>query len=216
MLVLRSTNRPLGYNYILGYGSIFSLNAYSIRYCRTAMPLTKYLPTSEELLKALEEIPSDVDTPEELMSSDVDLEARSLPISRLQDLQTRNQSPVPSTSREQNLVSSDSETGDKIGNASGRVWKTVNNAREYPRGFSKDTGVVQQQFVATESPTDVFLKLMDATVMDNIMFQTNLYINQKQRSVKPVAMNESYSFLGLQFLLRISLASQGKNVLVYR
>lgn len=138
MLVLRSTNRPLGYNYILGYGRIFSLNAYSIRYCRTAMPLTKYLSTSEELLTALAEIPSDVDTPEELMSSDDDLEARSLPISRLQDLQTRNQSPVPSTSREQNLVSSDSETGDEIGNASGRVWKTVNNAREYPRGFSKD------------------------------------------------------------------------------
>lgn len=54
------------------------------------------------------------------------------------------------------------------------------------------------------SPTDVFLTLMYSTVMDNILLQTNLYINQKQKSAKPVALNEFYSFLRLQFLLRYS------------
>jgi hypothetical protein len=44
------------------------------------MPLTKSLSNSEELPTALAEIPTDVDTPEELISSDGDLEARSLPI----------------------------------------------------------------------------------------------------------------------------------------
>ncbi|PSN34411.1 hypothetical protein C0J52_20639 [Blattella germanica] len=47
------------------------------------------------------------------------------------------------------------------------------------------------------SPTDVFLTIWDPVVMDNILFQTNLYMNQKQRRVKAVTLTELNSFLGL-------------------
>ena len=146
-----------------------------------AMPHPRYLTTSEEILEALEEFQIDVDMPEELISSDDD------------DLETRNETIVPNTSTGQNLDSSDSSESETNNNID-RVWKKK-KVIEYIHGFTGNTGVVLQKFEGEDSPTDIFLTVMDSALLDHILFQTNLYINQKQRRTKLVTLNELYSFL---------------------
>lgn len=57
MLVLKSANRPLRYNYGLDNGHIL----FYVTYYRTVLPLTEYLSTSEKSLTTLAAIPSDLD-----------------------------------------------------------------------------------------------------------------------------------------------------------
>ena len=101
------------------------------------------LRDSEDIVAALDEMPSDIDTPEELISSDDD------------DVENRNEI-VSTTFTRQNLGSSSSSESeatdvDDIVSDSGRVWKK-NNVSEYPRGFTGEKGVVLQKFAGKDSP----------------------------------------------------------------
>ena len=51
------------------------------------------------------------------------------------------------------------------------------------------------------TPLDVFLKYIDTDVVDNILFQTNLYVNQRERNFPPLSREEFYGFLGINLIM---------------
>ena len=51
------------------------------------------------------------------------------------------------------------------------------------------------------TPADVFSQFLDTEIVDNIVFQTNLYITQKQRNVSPITREEFYGFVGINMLM---------------
>ena len=51
------------------------------------------------------------------------------------------------------------------------------------------------------SLSDVFLKYFDTDVVDNILFQTNLYANQRERNFAPLNREEFYGFLGINLIM---------------
>ncbi len=51
------------------------------------------------------------------------------------------------------------------------------------------------------TPLDVFLKYIDTDVVDNILFQTNLYANQRERNFPPLSREEFYGFLGINLIM---------------
>lgn len=73
------------------------------------------------------------------------------------DLEAKNQSPVLSTSTELNLVFY-VETENEDYEAKRKIWKTINNAMNNFRSFSKHTGVMEQRFVTKQSFTNDFSK----------------------------------------------------------
>ncbi|GFY40736.1 piggyBac transposable element-derived protein 3 [Trichonephila inaurata madagascariensis] len=66
--------------------------------------------------------------------------------------------------------------------------------------FSIRSGFVDTIFEHLVTPIDFFLQFNDEDIIENIVFQTNLYITEKQNSVRPITVNEIYGFIGLQFL----------------
>ena len=64
------------------------------------------------------------------------------------------------------------------------------------------------------SPSDVFLKYFDTDMVDDILFQTNLYANQRERNFAPFNQEEFYGFLGINLIMGyhelISLADYWK------
>lgn len=66
--------------------------------------------------------------------------------------------------------------------------------------FSLQKGTVQSHFSGKSTPTDIFLTVVDDNILGDIVYQSNLYIQQHQRRVKPITTEEMYDFLGIQFL----------------
>ena len=51
------------------------------------------------------------------------------------------------------------------------------------------------------TPLDVFMKYIDTDVVDNILFQTNLYANHRERNFPPLSREEFYGFLTINFIM---------------
>uniref|UniRef100_A0A0B6ZX71 PiggyBac transposable element-derived protein domain-containing protein n=1 Tax=Arion vulgaris TaxID=1028688 RepID=A0A0B6ZX71_9EUPU len=143
----------------------------------------KYL-TEEEIVIALEEdLPSDIDTPVE-SSSDEELE---------------NNPNVAGSSESQNVQLSDTSSSDEeTFSVIQRNWRKKPISKSLPV-FSKEVGPVLQHFVGKETAADIFLTVLSESTIENVVFQTNLYIQQKQLRVKPVDTREMLSFMGLHF-----------------
>ena len=51
------------------------------------------------------------------------------------------------------------------------------------------------------TPGDVFLKFFDGSVLDDIIYQSNLYANQRQVKMQPISRQEMYGFLGINIVM---------------
>ena len=64
-------------------------------------------------------------------------------------------------------------------------------------------GRAEEHFIECNLPCDYFLKFFDDNIRENIVFQTNLYIQQRQKgkSILPVKERERNGFTGMNFLI---------------
>ena len=69
--------------------------------------------------------------------------------------------------------------------------------------FSSHEGPVTQELGDCDSPCDYFLAFFDDEIRNNVLFQSNLYVNQKQkgRSVLPITERELFGYLGINLLI---------------
>lgn len=58
-----------------------------------------------------------------------------------------------------------------------------------------------EHFSNCSTSSDIFLQYFDMSIIDQILFQSNLYINQKNRSIPPITRNELYAFLGINMVM---------------
>ena len=56
-------------------------------------------------------------------------------------------------------------------------------------------------FTSCHLPADFVLKYLDSDIRESILFQSNLYMNQKQRSVPPMSLEGLYGFLGVNIVM---------------
>lgn len=147
----------------------------------------KYL-TEKEILAVLEEdLPSDIDTPSESSSED-ELGPENGDVAGCSGLQNI-----------QIIPDSDSSDDDTPLSEYQRKWKKTTLSNSLPP-FTKEVGPILQHFVGKETAADIFLTVVPECAIENVVFQTNLYVQQKQRRVKPIEIGEMHAFLGLQFL----------------
>ena len=81
-------------------------------------------------------------------------------------------------------------------------WKTVKIDYEVSQFLFHDEPV-EEHFIDCNSPCGFFLKVFDEKIRENIVFQTNLNIQQKQKrkSILPVKERGFYSFIGVNLLI---------------
>lgn len=58
-----------------------------------------------------------------------------------------------------------------------------------------------EEFADCHTPGDYFLKYYDQKMIDDIIYQSNLYVNQKQRRVPVIMKKEMYGFLGINLVM---------------
>ena len=63
------------------------------------------------------------------------------------------------------------------------------------------SGPVEEHFSNCSTSADIFFQYFDMSIIDQILFQSNLYINQKNLSVPPITRNELYAFLGVNMVM---------------
>jgi hypothetical protein len=145
----------------------------------------------------LEEYPSDVDTPYEDSSDESEEDCYEL------QQQQHCDTPGPSTSGTQQNASSVSseESGDEETNSRPvtRNFRKRDIVTTVPI-FTLQDGIVQQFFAGKTCPTDVFLTVLSENIICDLIFQSNLYIQQKQRHIQPITEQEFCGFLGLPWL----------------
>ncbi len=81
-----------------------------------------------------------------------------------------------------------------------REWKRVEKPSEDDL-FHFPEGPKMEYFSDCQTPADVFFQFLDNETVDNIVFQTNLYINQMERRVPPITRNELYGFIGINMVM---------------
>ncbi len=62
-------------------------------------------------------------------------------------------------------------------------------------------GPIADHFADCETPGDYFLHYFDESTRHDIIYQTNLYINQRQRHVSSVTHQEFLRFIGINFIM---------------
>ena len=63
------------------------------------------------------------------------------------------------------------------------------------------SGPIQDQFAKCSTPGDAFLKFFDGAVLEDIIYQSNLYANQKQVKMQSITQHEMYGFLGINIVI---------------
>ena len=81
-------------------------------------------------------------------------------------------------------------------------WKNVKIDYEVSQ-FLFHEGPVEEHYIDCNSPCDFSLKFFDEKIRENFVFQTNLYIQQKQKgkSVLPVKERVLYGFIGINLFM---------------
>jgi len=82
-----------------------------------------------------------------------------------------------------------------------RRWLKKDQTRVSFGNFDKPEGHVVAEFEGFDSATSVFLKFVDHNIRENVLFQTNLYSNQKGRNVKAFTEAELLTFLGINIVM---------------
>ena len=81
-----------------------------------------------------------------------------------------------------------------------RHWKKVDKPSE-DHVFNYPEGPNIAHFTDCHTQADVFSQFLDTDIIDMILFQTNLYITQRERNVASVTREELYGFLGINMLM---------------
>ena len=81
-----------------------------------------------------------------------------------------------------------------------RQWKKTEKLSEN-HSFDFPEGPNMECFSECHTPADVFFQYLDTDTVDNIVFQTNLYINQRERRVAPITRQEFYGFVGINMIM---------------
>ena len=81
-----------------------------------------------------------------------------------------------------------------------QLWrKREKQQSDHP--FDLPQGPVLDRFSDCVNEGDYLLKFIDAEIREKILYETNLYINQKHRRVPTVTVNDLCSFLGINLLM---------------
>ncbi|KAK3791503.1 hypothetical protein RRG08_055526 [Elysia crispata] len=67
--------------------------------------------------------------------------------------------------------------------------------------FQHPEGPKEQEFEASNHPIDFFLKFWDSNIENNILTQSNLFVNQKQRVVPVFTLPDLRGFFGLNIVM---------------
>ena len=67
--------------------------------------------------------------------------------------------------------------------------------------FKAPEGPISDHFTGCTNPIDIFLKYLDTEIIDNILYQSNLYITQELSRAKPTDRREFIGFLGIKTLM---------------
>ena len=78
-----------------------------------------------------------------------------------------------------------------------KKWKNATNAGE----FTAPERPISDHFTDFTNPIGIYLKYLDTQIIDNILYQSNLYITQKSSMVKPINWREFIGFLGINILM---------------
>ncbi|XP_023226159.1 piggyBac transposable element-derived protein 3-like [Centruroides sculpturatus] len=139
----------------------------------------------------LEEFPSDIDTPVEDSTDDE---------SENECDQISPQTDIAFILFSEESDDDDSDEEEVTSNPSiKRNFRKREKVSTVP-SFSLTKGTLNQFFKNKTTPTNVFLTVLGESTISNIVFQSNLYSQQKQINIKTIRDEEMYGFLGLQFL----------------
>lgn len=81
-----------------------------------------------------------------------------------------------------------------------RRWKKKDNSTTLPQ-FTEKEGYNADEFVNSDTPTEVFFKYFDKDIREKIVFETNLYAVQKGRNFQPITDRELLGFIGINFMM---------------
>ena len=165
----------------------------------------------DELCKVLEEVldedfPSDLDTPIESSDDEDDDNIDTRIITEQTDL------PGPSGVGQNSSIDSEVSEDDN----ENIIPQTVRNFRKRDFSttipvFTSASGTVQQYFVGKNSAVDIFLTVLSDKVIENLVYQSNLYLVQKQKRMQPITEQELYGFFGLDFMFSYHRLPQLRN-----
>ena len=82
-----------------------------------------------------------------------------------------------------------------------RHWKKKSKNATNAGEFTAPEGPISDHFTDCTNPIDIFLKYLDTEIIDNILYQSNLYITQKSSRAKPIDRREFIGFLGINTLM---------------
>lgn len=164
----------------------------------------------DEILKFLDEdLSSDFESPYE--SSDDDTGKAVVTKTKTPE----NELPGPSEVQQSvSVVESESEVREVDNENNGP--QTVRNFKKRDfistvPAFTLPSGSVQQYFAGKDTATDIFLTVLSDKVIDKLVFQSNLYLIQKQKRIQPITEQDLYGFFGLDFLFSYHRLPQTRN-----
>ena len=82
-----------------------------------------------------------------------------------------------------------------------RHWKKKSKNAANTGEFIALKGPISDHFTDSTNPVDIFLKYLDTEIIDNILYQSNLYITRKSYWAKPIDRREFIGFLGINTLM---------------
>ena len=161
----------------------------------------KYNPS--DALVLLDDFPDDTSSTDEESIYDGENDEVALDINNLDDLENSQDYLSTSTSinapqneciLEYEEISCQSDSQRK------RLWKKA-PATTPSSQFVAYEVPKEEMFTSCHLPADFVLKYLDSDIRESILFQSNLYMNQKQRSVPPMSLEELYGFLGVNIIM---------------
>ena len=81
-----------------------------------------------------------------------------------------------------------------------RHYRKIDKPSEDPV-FNCPDGPNIKYFSNCHTPANIFSQFLDTEIVDNVDFQTNLYITQKQQNVSPITREKFYGFVGINMLM---------------
>lgn len=165
--------------------------------------LRKYL-TDEELLSAAEEVVKELELDNKLMTDEEESDGEPevinteivLPECTENDQKkndvdnTEKSSKVSGRGKKKNMTSKDEPD---------RKWKKKNVSTDIPP-YLMPEGPVAEQFINCRNYVDYFLTLVGTDTIENVVFQSNLYGTQRNKTLN-LKTNELLAFIGINFFM---------------
>ncbi|GBM15863.1 Chimeric ERCC6-PGBD3 protein [Araneus ventricosus] len=156
--------------------------------------MPKRFLSADEALLLFNELPSDNDSE---VSSEDSADEEALPQSDLGESEDVLP-PIPSDSDEE-VIDVDAPGPSNIPEVK---WVRKGKARTEVPDFIEYSGPSEEILELDDhSPLALFLALFSISIMESIVFQTNLYSTQKGKNFSPLTQNELYRFLAINLAM---------------